>query len=323
MLHRCSARVQWIAVATWMQWPIFVSPCGEPSNPRQMRDYFKLVTFSHTVFALPFALIGFTLGTLDAGRAPSWTDLLLVIGCMVFARSAAMAFNRLIDAGFDAANARTAVREVPAGVISRRAAGGFVALNALLFVLCAGLLNPLCLALSPVALAVVLGYSYTKRFTWLCHVVLGVGLALAPIGAYVAVTGNFSTISTALGGVVLLWVAGFDIVYALQDMGFDRSMGLQSVPARFGESRSLWLARALHVSCLILLIVLTVRISTHYDHQLWLLWGSVAVFGAALVWQHRLVRPGDLSRIDRAFFTTNGTASVVYAIVLVAALIWV
>ena len=284
-----------------------------------MRDYFKLVTFSHTVFALPFAMIGFTLGTVDAGRGPSWHQLLLVVGCMVFARSAAMAFNRLVDAGFDAANARTAIREVPAGVISRRAAGTFVFINAALFVVCAGLLNPLCLALSPIALAVVLGYSYTKRFTWLCHVVLGVGLALAPLGAYAAVTGEFSALSLGYGIVVLLWVAGFDIVYALQDMAFDKSMGLNSVPARFGESRSLGLARLLHLSCVAVVLVLSLRIGHEYDIVPVVLWASFTVFAGALAWQHRLVRPGHLGQINRAFFTANGFASVAYASLLIAA----
>ena len=284
-----------------------------------MRDYLRLVTFSHTIFALPFAIIGFTLGTLDAGAGLSWTELALVIACMVFARSAAMAFNRLADAGFDAANARTAVREVPAGVISRRAAGAFVAINAGLFVLCAGLLNPLCLALSPVALAVVLGYSYTKRFTWLCHLVLGVGLALAPVGAYVAVAGAFGWASTGFGVVVLLWVSGFDIVYALQDMDFDRGAGLRSVPARFGESRSLMLARLLHVLCFVTLVAVGAYVAARHPHVSWLLWGGVGLFGLALVYQHRLVRAGRLDRIDRAFFTANGAASVAFAVAFVAA----
>ena len=285
-----------------------------------MRQYFKLVTFSHTVFALPFALVGFVLGTLDAGHTLSLQSLLLVVACMVFARSAAMGFNRLIDAGFDAQNARTAIREVPAGVISRRAASLFVAGNSLLFIICAGLLNSLCLALSPVALAVVLGYSYTKRFTWLCHLILGVGLALAPVGAYVAVTGSFAVTPILLGVVVLFWVAGFDIVYALQDMTFDRSLGLRSVPARFGESRSLLLARLLHLLCFGLLLSYTLTLAQRYAVRPSLLWLSLGIFGMALLWQHRLVRPGQLERIDRAFFTTNGTASIVYATVVIAAL---
>ncbi len=285
-----------------------------------MRNYLSLVTFSHTIFALPFAIIGFTLGVLEPGAGFSWRSLALVVACMVFARSAAMAFNRLIDAGYDAQNARTAIRDIPAGRISRRAAGIFVAVNCVTFVLAAGLLNGACLALSPVALAVVLGYSYTKRFTWLCHLVLGVGLALAPIGAYIAVTGEFGGVSVLFGVVVLLWVAGFDIVYALQDEGFDRSIGLHSVPTRFGESRSFLLSRGLHVLSFACLVLASVLMARRYPEATALIVLSAAAFGGALIYQHRLVRPGRLARIDRAFFTTNGVASVVYAGLLVGGL---
>ena len=287
-----------------------------------MRDYLSLVTFSHTIFALPFAMIGYVLGVLSPRGTFSWTDLGLVIACMVTARSAAMGFNRLVDADYDSANARTAGRDIPAGRISKTAAGMFVAANAAGFVLCSGLLNGLCLALSPVALAVVLGYSYTKRFTWLCHLVLGVGLALAPIGAYVAVTGAFSWSTTLLGVVVLTWVAGFDIVYALQDREFDRAAGLNSVPTRFGESRSFWLARGLHVLSFGLLSVVSVLLARLYPAAALGVAIAGLVFGAALLYQHRLVRPGKLDLIDRAFFTTNGVASVVYAAVLIGGL-WI
>lgn len=287
-----------------------------------MRDYFSLITFSHTVFALPFAIIGFTLGVLEPGTTFRWTDLLLVVACMVFARSAAMGFNRLIDARYDAQNPRTAVRDIPAGRISRRAAGYFVAGNCLAFVVCAGLLNSACLALSPVALAVVLGYSYTKRFTWLCHLVLGVGLALAPVGAYVAVTGRFGFVSVLFGVVVLFWVAGFDIVYALQDAGFDRGAGLHSVPTRFGESRSFWLSRVLHLLSFACLVVASGLLASRFPEATSWIFGSAALFGLALAYQHRLVRPGRTAQIDRAFFTTNGLASVGYAVVLVSSLCW-
>ena len=286
-----------------------------------MRDYFSLVTFSHTIFALPFAVVGLALGALSPRGDFSWWDFALVVACMVTARSAAMAFNRLVDADYDAANARTAVRDIPAGRVSRRSAAVFVAGNAALFVLCAGLLNGLCLALSPVALAVVLGYSYTKRFTWLCHLVLGVGLALAPIGAYVAVTGTFSIETVLLGAVVLTWVAGFDIVYALQDRGFDLAMGLNSVPTRFGESRSFALARGLHVLSFGLLGWVSYRLAGRYPEAVIGIGLAWVFFGAALLYQHRLVRPGDLDRIDRAFFTTNGVASVVFAVILLLGLL--
>ncbi len=286
-----------------------------------MRDYFSLVTFSHTVFALPFALIGFTLGVLEPGTVLVWTDLLLVVACMVTARSAAMAFNRLVDAGYDAQNARTAIRDIPAGKITPRAAGIFVFVNCAVFILCAGLLNRACLLLSPVALLVVLGYSYTKRFTWLCHLILGVGLALAPVGSYIAVTGGFGVVSCLFGGVVLLWVAGFDIVYALQDESFDRSVGLHSIPTRFGESRSFGLSRWLHLSCFATLLLASVTMAKQWPNATMLIYGSALFFGSALVYQHRLVRPGRLALIDRAFFTTNGVASVVYAGLLVGGLV--
>ena len=286
-----------------------------------MRDYFSLVTFSHTIFALPFAVVGFTLGALSSEGAFSWWDLGLVVACMVTARSAAMAFNRLVDADYDAANARTATRDIPAGRVSRRQAAVFVAINCALFVLCAGLLNTACLLLSPIALAVVLGYSYTKRFTWLCHLVLGVGLALAPIGAYIAVTGRFASEPVLLGLVVLTWAAGFDIVYALQDRRFDREMGLNSVPTRFGESRSFGLARALHVVSFGLLCGVSYALVQQYPGAVLAITAAALLFGAALLYQHRLVRPGALQLIDRAFFTTNGVASVAYAVVLVGGLL--
>ena len=287
-----------------------------------MRDYLSLVTFSHTIFALPFAVIGFTLGVLSPTGSFSWTGFLLVLACMVTARSAAMGFNRLVDADYDAANERTAVRDIPAGRVTRRSAAIFVTVNCALFVLFAGLLNGRCLALSPVALAVVLGYSYTKRFTWLCHVVLGLGLALAPIGAYVAVTGAFSTETVLLGAVVLTWVAGFDIVYALQDRRFDLSMGLNSIPTRFGESRSFSLARGLHVLSSGLLAVVSCLLVQRYPGGVYGVAAAWMFFGAALIYQHRLVRPGKLDQIDRAFFTTNGATSVVYAALVVGGLLF-
>ena len=284
-----------------------------------MQRYFDLVTFSHTLFALPFALLGFTLAVAQPTYAFEWLDLALVIACMVTARSAAMAFNRLVDAPIDAANPRTAGREIPAGRVSRTSATVFVFVNAAVFVLCAGLLNPLCLALSPVALAVVLGYSYTKRFTWLCHVVLGVGLALAPIGAYLAVAGAFATLPVLYGVVVLTWVAGFDVIYALQDRDFDRAHGLRSIPGRFGVRDGLRIARALHVICSALLVACTLHLTSDGAQPL-LAWGAAGAFAFALVYQHVQVRGGDLTRIDRAFFTANGYASLAYAALAVASL---
>lgn len=282
-----------------------------------MRDYLSLVTFSHTIFALPFAIIGFTLGVATGQASFSWITLLLVVGCMVFARSAAMAFNRLVDARYDAANPRTSTRDIPAGRISAPAAAWFVVINCACFIACAYALNFLCFVLSPVALAVVLGYSYTKRFTWLCHLVLGIGLGLAPIGAYVAVVGEFGYLPVLYGAVVLLWVAGFDIVYALQDRDFDRTQGLSSVPTRFGESRSFWLSRGLHTGCVALLVLATYVMVERWPPAVGWVVSAAVVFAGALVYQHRLVRPGNLDKIDRAFFTTNGVASVAYATLVV------
>ena len=285
-----------------------------------MRDYLNLVTFSHTIFALPFAIVGYTLGVLAPDGAFAWTDLGLVVACMITARSAAMGFNRLVDADYDAVNERTATRDIPAGRVSKTQAAGFVTANAALFVLCSALLNGLCGWLSPVALAVVLGYSYTKRFTWLCHLVLGIGLALAPVGAFLAVTGRFGVESVLFGAVVLSWVAGFDVVYALQDEAFDRAEGLKSVPTRFGESRTFSLARGLHLLSFALLAFTSYRLTGLYPHASGWIVLACLLFGVALLYQHRLVRPGQLARIDRAFFTTNGFASVAYALVLVCGL---
>ena len=274
-------------------------------------DFLSLVKFSHTIFALPFALLGFFLGVLDDGTL-RWRELLLVVGCMVFARSAAMAFNRWQDRDIDGKNPRTAVREIPAGAISPHAALIFIFLNAGLFMLCAYLLNPLCFYLSPVALLVILGYSYTKRFTYLCHFVLGLGLALAPVGAYLAVTAQFATLPVLYGLVVLLWVSGFDIIYALQDEEFDRSEALFSVPVRLGTERSLLLGRVLHLLCAGVLITALVLQASLYPQVAWLSYVAGALFIAALLYQHSLVRATDLSRINLAFFTTNGVASVVF-----------
>ena len=283
---------------------------------RRFGDFLSLVKFSHTIFALPFALLGFTLGILDAGSW-SWRQLLLVVLCMVFARSAAMAFNRWLDRDIDGKNPRTAVREIPAGTISSRAALAFVVINCLLFVGAAGLLNSLCLLLSPIALLVILGYSYTKRFTYLCHFVLGLGLALAPVGAYLAVTAQWAVLPVLYGLVVLLWVAGFDIIYALQDEHFDREEELYSIPVRLGTVNALRLGRILHLLCALTLGVAVYLQLTGYGVFAALTLLAALVFGGCLIYQHSLVRPHDLSRIDLAFFTTNGLASLVFGLLVI------
>ncbi len=277
-----------------------------------MKKYLSLIKFSHTVFALPFALTGFFVGMQDVGGFPGWELLLLVLLCMIFARSAAMAFNRYADRDIDMANTRTQTREIPAGVISARAALIFVIVTASLFIVTTYFINPLCFMLSPVALAVVLGYSYTKRFTAMSHFVLGLGLALAPVGAYIAVTGQFAVIPVLLGVVVLLWVAGFDMIYALQDIAFDRSMGLRSVPVRTGASGALHVSKTVHVLCGALLVMTTWCILNMYPQTGWLLIAGSAIFLGMLFSQHLLVSPDDLSRVNLAFFTTNGMASILF-----------
>jgi 4-hydroxybenzoate polyprenyltransferase len=273
--------------------------------------YGRMVKLSHSVFALPFALASALLA--GGGRVPPRT-LLLIVVAMVGARSAAMGFNRLADHAIDARNPRTAGRELPRGVLSRAQVWLFVALSAAALVAAAALLNPLCLALSPVALGVVLGYSYTKRFTSLAHVVLGLALAIAPVGAWLAVRGRFDATPLAIGGAVLFWVAGFDTIYSCQDADFDRASSLHSLPARFGVARALLLARASH---LVAACFLAAVFWLEPLHALYL--GGVAAVAAGLVYEHTLVRATDLSRVNAAFFLVNGWISVFYLAVTAAA----
>jgi 4-hydroxybenzoate polyprenyltransferase len=273
-----------------------------------MKKYFSLVLFAHSVFALPFALIGFFLAVHTTDHVFQWHKLLLMLGCMVFARNAAMAFNRYLDRDVDALNPRTANRDVPAGRVSPKGALFFTVANALLFVLAAVFINPLCFYLSPVALLVILGYSYTKRFTPLCHLVLGLGLGLAPVGAYLAVTGQFHMVPVFYGLAVLFWVSGFDIIYALQDEDFDRKHGLNSIPVLLGTLGALRMSEVLHVLSAIFVILPVL-----YFNFGWLYWLGVILYIGLLIYQHRLVSQNDLSRVDRAFMTTNGVASVIFA----------
>ena len=303
-----------------------------------IKKYLSLVKFSHTIFAMPFALIGFFLGvrslllnnafsqqTNDVlGKAhfalPAYMPFtfkpvdiiilfLLVIICMITARSAAMAFNRYLDSHFDAKNPRTAIREIPAGIISKENALRFVIINCIVFITATFFINRLCFFLSPVALFVILFYSYTKRFTALCHLVLGVGLSLAPIGAYLAVAGHFSVLPVLFSFTVLFWVSGFDIIYALQDEEFDRSQQLHSIPAALGKSKALKVSELLH-----LLSAFCVAGAGIYGHFSWAYWIGIAVFGGMLLYQHSIVKPNDLSKVNIAFMTANGIASVVFAI---------
>ncbi|MBX3164341.1 MAG: putative 4-hydroxybenzoate polyprenyltransferase [Bacteroidetes bacterium] len=274
-----------------------------------MKKYLSLITFSHTIFALPFAVIGFCLAIRSGNAQFSFEKLLLVLACMVFARSAAMAFNRFVDRKFDAINPRTAKREIPAGVISPKAALTLVILCCAAFVLCAYLINTLCFYLSPLALLVVLGYSYTKRFTPLCHLILGAGLALAPIGAYIALTEQFAVLPVLISVLVFLWVSGFDIIYALQDDEFDKSQNLKSIPAYMGRKNALRLSEFLHL--LAAMIVLAAYFAGNFG---WLYLLGAAMFIGLLIYQHILVKPNDLSKVTLAFGTTNGMASVIFCV---------
>jgi len=272
-------------------------------------NYLSLVKFSHTIFALPFAVIGYFLAIAFTDAKFELRLFILVIACMVFARSAAMAFNRFIDRRIDEQNARTAIREIPAGVVKPGSALFFVIVNCIFFIITTYFINPLCFYLSPIALAVVLGYSLTKRFTALCHLILGIGLSLAPIGAYLAVTGKFAWLPLFFSFAVLFWVSGFDIIYALQDEDFDRSKNLKSIPVWLGKKGALFLSVILHI--ISASFVIYAGFYAHFNIWYWI---GVAVFSGLLIYQHTLVKPNDLSKVNIAFFTTNGIASVVFAV---------
>jgi 4-hydroxybenzoate polyprenyltransferase len=273
-----------------------------------MKKYFSLVLFAHTIFAMPFAFIGFFLAISNTEQEFNWFKLLLMVLCMIFARNAAMAYNRFLDRDIDAHNPRTAVRDIPSGKISSNEALIFTIINCFFFIVTTLLINKICFYLAPIALAVVLGYSYTKRFTPLCHLVLGLGLALAPIGAYLVVAGEFAMLPIYFSLAVLCWVSGFDIIYALQDEEFDRKNNLNSIPAWLGKERALKVSSILHI-----LAVIFVAIPYFKSDLSWFYLAGILFFAILLIYQHKLVKPNDLSKVDRAFFTTNGIASVVFA----------
>jgi 4-hydroxybenzoate polyprenyltransferase len=275
--------------------------------------YARMIKLSHSVFALPFALAA---AALAAGGAPAPRQLMWIVVAMVGARSAAMGFNRLADHDLDARNPRTAGRELPAGLLTRREVWAFVALSAAALVGAAAMLNPLCLALSPVALAIVFGYSYTKRFTAFSHGFLGLALAIAPVGAWLAIRGSFAWPPVVLGLAVLLWVAGFDTIYACQDAAHDRSVGLRSLPARWGIRAALVAARAFHAGAVVLLASLYALVPLHPVYL-----AGVGGVAALLAYEHSLVRHDDLSRVNAAFFTVNGWISVGYLAFTAAALV--
>jgi len=281
----------------------------------KVTGYLSLVKFSHTIFALPFALIGFFLALHFNAVLFSWPLLVKVLLCMVFARSAAMSFNRYADREFDKQNERTASREIPAGIIKAKTALWLTIISSLLFIVTCWFINPLCFYLSPVALLVTLGYSYTKRFTSLSHLILGLGLSLAPVGAYIAVTGKFHLLPIPLSIAVLSWVAGFDIIYALQDVDFDKKQRLFSIPAHMGIKKALVVSSVLHLLTFACLV--WEGIYAGFDG---FYWAGVAIFSALLLYQHSIVKPGDLSRVNLSFFTANGTASIVFCVFVLAEL---
>jgi len=287
-----------------------------------VKNYLSLVKFSHTIFALPFAIIGFVLGiaalknnNIELQTSEVIIRFFLVLLCMITARSAAMGFNRYLDRHFDQLNPRTAIREIPAGVIQAKKALGFVVVNALIFIIATYFINPICFYLSPVALFVILFYSYTKRFTYLCHLVLGIGLSLAPIGAYLAVTGVFNILPLLFSFTIIFWVSGFDIIYSLQDADFDKSQLLYSIPSYWGLNKALSIARVLHVYSASFVIVAYFIGGFHWIYLI-----GLVVFVGMLLYQNSIVKPTDLSKVNIAFMTANGIASIVFSIFVIAAI---
>ena len=281
----------------------------------KISKYLRLVKFSHTIFAMPFALMAFVYALWSKDIEFSWILLIQVVLCMVFARNVAMGFNRWADRKIDAENPRTADREIPAGAISPRNALIFVIVNAVLFIATASTINLLTAILSPVALAVIMFYSYCKRFTSLAHIVLGLSLGIAPAGAYIAVTGGLNWEVCLLSLLVLTWCGGFDIIYALQDAEFDRKRGLHSIPSTFSVATSLYISIALHCISIVALVgfVLAAQLP-----QSWLLWCGVGLFTTILIAEHILVTPKKQRSIGIAFGTLNGLASLTLAAFVIA-----
>ncbi len=276
----------------------------------KIKKYFRFIKFSHTIFALPFALIGFSLAYV--AYKPKPILFLYVVLCMVFARSAAMGFNRYLDRKIDGKNPRTAQREIPSGKISAQNALIFVIIMSVLFVATTFLINTLVFYLSFVALLVVLGYSYTKRFTALCHIVLGVGLALAPIGAYIAISAKFELLPILFSTIVLFWVSGFDIMYALQDYEFDKENNLNSIPVMLGKKGALRLSVFLHILATAVVVAIGLFFEFGFSYFI-----GAFIFVGLLIYQHSIVKADDLSRINLAFGTLNGIASVIFAVFVI------
>jgi len=278
----------------------------------KLLSYLSLVKFSHTIFSLPFAVTGFLMAIRQTGNIPEIIVMIAVLLCLVFARNAAMSFNRWTDRLMDAQNPRTKSREIPKNVISNKAAIAFTLINSLLFVVSAYFINLTCFVLSPLALLIILGYSYTKRISWMCHFVLGLALMIAPVGAFMAVTGIITLPVFILGLTVMFWVAGFDILYALQDAKFDKQYGLQSVPVRFGVSKALIIAAISHVLSSVFFILWYFLLENHGD-KLFIMAGII-LFIAFLIRQHFIIRGGKFDQINMVFFVNNGIASVLFCV---------
>lgn len=275
-----------------------------------IKNYLSFIKFSHSIFAMPFALLGFFMAININDISFDYLSLIYVVLAMIFARNAAMGFNRYIDRNIDKKNPRTQKRELPSGIISSKSALWFVIINSILFIGVTWFINNLCFFLSPIALLVVLGYSLTKRFTALCHLVLGLGLSLSPIGAYIAVTGSFNHWAPILiSFAVLFWTAGFDIIYALQDDSFDQEHNLHSIPALLGKKKALYLSRFLHSISALLILIPYFLMSVSWIYLL-----GYLLFMTFLLNQHRLVKIHDLSKVNLAFFTMNGLASIVFGL---------
>ncbi len=295
--------------------PTFANPVRTPALWRRIVLTLEMIRFEHSIFALPFALTGALLAW--DRPSPLWPRLFWILLCMLTARSAAMAFNRVLDADIDARNPRTKMRHLPAGLLSRAFTWGFIAAMTAGFLLSAGMLNPLCLKLAPAALAVVFFYSWTKRFTSFSHLVLGLSLGIAPSAAWIAMRGALDARILLLTAAVTLWTAGFDIIYSCQDYEFDQREGLFSLPARLGLAGALWVSRIFHVLMVVSLVWMGVLFAVG-----WPAWVGVAVVAALLIYEHSLVHANDLSRVDAAFFTMNGWVSVLFFVFWAVDILW-
>jgi 4-hydroxybenzoate polyprenyltransferase len=280
---------------------------------KRIRNYLSLVRFSHTIFAMPFALLGFFTAINTEGYSFTWRLLILVLLCMVFARNAAMGFNRFADHKFDSLNPRTAIREIPKGIISPSSALVFVIANSILFIAAAGFINKLTMVLSPLALLIILGYSLTKRFTSLSHFILGLALSLAPVGAYISVTGKFNILPVLYSLVVLCWVSGFDIIYSLQDSEFDIKNKLLSIPVSLGIKHSLILSAFFHIFAIVLVIISGLISESGLLH-----WLGTIIFSLMLIYEHIIVKPDDMMSIAKAFGTINSYAGISFCAFAIA-----